>query len=60
MIAVWRDDWLYLTNTAAKTAALYNLAEDIHRKTNVADRYPNVRDDLAKKLSDFLASPGRT
>ena len=60
MVAVWRDDWLYLVNTAAKTASLYNLAEDIHRKTNVADRYPNVRDDLAEKLSDFLASPGRT
>jgi hypothetical protein len=56
MVAVWKDDWLYLANTAAKTAALYDLAQDIHRKTDVAGRYPDVRDDLAKKLAEFHAS----
>ena len=51
MIACWREDWLYLVNTRENTAALYNLAEDIHRKENVADQYPQVRDDLARQLA---------
>ena len=51
MIACWREDWLYLVNTQEDTAALYNLAEDIHRKHNVADRYPELRDDLARKMA---------
>lgn len=50
MVAVWREDWLYLHNSDSKSAALYNLAEDIHRKTDLADRYPQVRDDLKAKM----------
>jgi len=46
----WREDWLYLLNTKEDTSALYNLAEDIHRKHDVADRYPRVLDGLAQKL----------
>lgn len=51
-VAAWRDDWLYLVNTKADTAALYNLADDPFRKTDVAGRYPSVRDELAKQIAD--------
>jgi arylsulfatase A-like enzyme len=54
MVSAWQEDWLYLLNTKNNTAALYNLAEDIHRKTNVADRYPGVAKDLAAKLDLVL------
>jgi len=48
--SVWRDDWLYLFDAQKKTASLYNLAEDPHRQTDVADRYPSVRDEMAARL----------
>ena len=51
-VAAWHDDWLYLVNVKGNEAALYNLAEDIHRKTDVSDRYPSVRDRLAKQLAE--------
>ncbi|MEW6357169.1 MAG: sulfatase [Planctomycetota bacterium] len=50
MVSAWKDDWLYLVNTETNDAALYNLAEDIHRKNNVADKYPRDRNNLAKKI----------
>ena len=49
MVSVWQDDWLYLLDTNTGKAALYNLTEDVHRKHDVADRHPSVRDELAKK-----------
>ena len=52
MVAAWKDDWLYLLNGETGEAALYNLAESIHRKDNVADRFPGVRDELAKQLCE--------
>jgi len=58
MTAAWQEDWLYLLNTQSGGAALYNLAEDIHRKTDVADKYPGVRDDLAKKLAAVAGGGG--
>ena len=39
---VWRENWLYLKNRAPGTTALHDLAEDIHRKRNVADCHPEV------------------
>ena len=51
MTAAWRDDWLYLHNGKTGTAALYDLADDIHRKTDVAGRHPDVRDELARRLT---------
>ena len=50
MIGAWEEDWLYLLNADRNEAALYNLAEDIHRKSNVADKYPSERDGLAAKI----------
>jgi len=50
MTAAWQDDWLYLHNGKSNSAALYDLAEDVHRKLDVADRFPQVRDDLKAKL----------
>ena len=57
-VAVWQEDWLYLLDVDTQDAALYNLAEDIHRKTDVAERYPSVRDALARRLADFLNHGG--
>ncbi|HIE53375.1 MAG TPA: hypothetical protein EYP85_16605 [Armatimonadetes bacterium] len=51
MVAVWEEDWLYLLNSDENKAALYNLAEDIHRRNDLSARYPGVREDLAKKLA---------
>ncbi len=51
IVSAWEDDWLYLLDTEKKQAALYNLADDPWRSTDVADRYPSERDDLAKKLA---------
>jgi arylsulfatase A-like enzyme len=50
MVAAWQDDWLYLVDTKQNTSALYNLAEDPHRLTDVAGRYASVRDDLRARL----------
>ncbi|MFQ6097264.1 MAG: sulfatase [Armatimonadota bacterium] len=50
MIAAWQDEWLYLLDTDRDTAALYNLAEDPYRQTDVADRYPDVRKGLRRKV----------
>jgi arylsulfatase A-like enzyme len=50
LVSCWQGDWLYLLNTNSKSAALYNLAEDIHREHDVADKYPSVRADLKRKL----------
>lgn len=50
MISCWHDDWLYLVNTDQNSAALYNLADDPQRQTDVADRYPEVRDDLKRRV----------
>ena len=51
-VAAWQDDWLYLLNSDTGAAALYNLADDIHRTTDVADRYPSERDALAARIRD--------
>jgi len=51
MVAAWQDDWLYLANAENGRGALYNLAEDIHRKHDVAERYPDVRNELAMKIA---------
>lgn len=46
MISAWSEDWLYLVNTKQNAAALYNLADDPLRQTDVAARYPAERDRL--------------
>ena len=51
MVAAWREDWLYLHNAASNSGALYNLADDVYRKHDVADKYPAVRDDLKRMLN---------
>jgi len=50
MVAAWRENWLYLRNTKLGTAALYDLAEDTHRKRNVADGHPEVVRQLARAM----------
>ncbi len=52
MVAAWQDDWLYLVNTDQNAAALYNLAEDPYRQTDVADDHPGVRDYLKAKAEE--------
>jgi len=54
-IAAWKDDWLYLLDSAGGRGALYNLAEDIHRRRDVAERHPDIRDDLARRLAEVTA-----
>jgi hypothetical protein len=39
---MWWENWLYLQNRVSGTTALHDLAEDIHRKRNVADCHPEV------------------
>jgi arylsulfatase A-like enzyme len=51
VVSAWEEDWLYLVDTEPNAAALYNLADDPSRQTDVSDRYPSVRDDLARKLA---------
>lgn len=58
MVSVWEGDWLYLVDTAADEAALYNLAEDPARSTDVSGRYPSVRDDLARKMASVAEPRG--
>jgi arylsulfatase A-like enzyme len=53
MVAAWQDDWLYLVDTKQNTSALHNLADDPHRLTDVAERYPSVRDDLKAKVEAY-------
>ncbi len=50
MVSCWEGDWLYLVNTNQEAAALYNLAEDPFRQTDVADPYPSVREDLKARV----------
>ena len=50
MVACWEGDWLYLLNTKENRAALYNLADDPYRQTDVADQYASTRDDMRAKL----------
>jgi len=54
-IAAWKDDWLYLLDSAGGRGALYNLAEDIHRRRDVAERHPDIRDELARRLAEGTA-----
>jgi len=56
MVAAWKGDWLYLLNTESNSAALYNLVEDIHRKNDLADKYPSECDEMAK-LIEAAANP---
>ena len=57
-VAAWEGDWLYLLNTASGDAALYDLEADIHRKRDVADRYPSVRDGLAARIAALAGRRG--
>lgn len=56
MHACWQEDWLYLVDTQEGSAGLYNLAEDPFRQTDVADKYPSVRDELKGKLDAVVAA----
>ena len=55
MAAAWQEDWLYLLNTTKGSAALYNLAENVQRKHDVSEKYPQVRDDLKRKIGAIRA-----
>ena len=57
-VSAWQEDWIYLVDTEAGQGALYNLAEDIHRETDVASRYPDVRDRLARRIDEVM-NPSR-
>ncbi len=56
MISCWHEDWLYLINTQENQAALYNLADEPSRETDLADRYPSVRDDLRRRVEAVTGS----
>ena len=51
MVCAWRGDWLYLVNTREDRATLFNVAEDVHRQNDMADRYPDVRNELARAMA---------
>ena len=51
LTAVWEGDWLYLHNAKTSTAALYNLAEDVHRQTDVSGRHPDVHARLEGRMT---------
>ncbi len=53
-VAAWQDDWLYLLDAERGGAALYNLADDIHRQHDVADRYASTRDALARTVTELV------
>jgi arylsulfatase A-like enzyme len=57
VVAAWQEEWLYLWNARTGRAALYNLAQDAHRKTDVAALFPDVREALAARVKELMAGP---
>lgn len=52
------QDWKLIFYHEDQRYELYNLADDIGEQHDIAQQYPEVVDDLKKKLSEWLADTG--
>ncbi len=58
--AVRDGDWKLVMVSPDNRVELYNVAEDIAEKNNLADKYPEKREELLKKLEDWMNEiPGK-
>ncbi len=53
-----QGDWKLLYHHVGPRYELFNLADDLGERTNLADKHPKTRDRLAVKLGGFLESAG--